>query len=228
MGGREPTTTNSGPVCNANSGSISGCGTLDLRFSDAEAVAVASADTNGSTYVEYGTDNASLSGLDSGIRDCPIPDLFPSGSSHTSHPNPSPGSGFSAICSTSPSTTSAHDTPNTQSHCTTGSYAESLNIQIDLGSNNTGADVEVPAVPLTNLENVRFVPEEVDYFYAGPAATTPTTANEEIEPWVLALVAKRTVPDVPELLEHSSRQPQNPPFPSTSCVSLGLGTEVKI
>ncbi|KAI3324305.1 hypothetical protein HD806DRAFT_494690 [Xylariaceae sp. AK1471] len=201
MGEQHPA-INSGPLSNANSDSASGGRTLDPRINDTEAVTIADADTNGSTYLDYGTDFTGLSGLGSGIRGCSIPDLFPSGSFHTSDANPSSGSGFPTFYSTSPSTTRTHATPNTQSHGSTSSYAGSLDVQMDLDSNNAEADADLPLVPRANLENVQLVPDEVDSF-SGLATTTEATADEEVEPWILALAAKQILPHAPELVEHS-------------------------
>jgi hypothetical protein len=159
----------------------------------------ADADVDVADYLDSGTDFAPFSSSELTAYGC-LSTNFSPGSIGPSNSTRGSGSDSFAVKSVTSTTTSAHVTLNTDSHRSASSYAESLDVELDLDDANVEEDFDVSLVSLSNPENVCFISDEAHSFVVGSAPV----GEEEIEPWILALAAKPIVPDHPELVNHSS------------------------
>ncbi|KAI8631367.1 hypothetical protein F5Y19DRAFT_28121 [Xylariaceae sp. FL1651] len=211
-------TRNCGPESNANSGtspaSGSSCGLLDTRVSlgagaaaaaaTTTTVAVTDADVELGTYLDCETDFQCLTGTVVETNGFFNQDFFPPRSLPALGPTESPGAGSGCL-----TTRSAHSnldstsvTPGTHRHRSASSGGGSLDVELDLSNANVDTEADLPLVPLAILESVQFEPSRLS-LSAPESSIVGETPAEEIEPWILALAAKPTIPDPPELVNHS-------------------------
>ncbi|KAI0875725.1 hypothetical protein GGS24DRAFT_275244 [Hypoxylon argillaceum] len=158
------------------------------------AVAIVDADRDVAAYLDCGAEFAALPGSEEEIQCSLLPDLFTSsGPAAIADAT----SGFEVVYSTSCSTPSTHAAPNTHSHHSASSYAESLDPQLGLDSSSSPAiDDDLCVIQqAANFGVVRSV--------ANSGLTNTSSDVGEIEPWMLALAAKPIPPDPPCLVEHS-------------------------
>jgi hypothetical protein len=157
-------------------------------------------------YLEHSADFSSLVPAvpNLGLHNCSLSHIFIDSAGELVEAASRPKLDFQSVYTTPSGTSSRYGVTSTDSHCSSGSSAGTLDAgrSVEDSSNSPGTGADLPLVSRANIQTMRLLSDEGGSTSPGSEKETATN-NLQIDPWILDLAAKRIDVNAPELVEHS-------------------------